>query len=382
MTFEELVGSLDDHASDLHQLNDGQERLLTAVLRALCEGEVADAVEPGFDVHEEAQEEQEGETTPTTFNSVQCELELRDRIAQVKAHPEIARVKDATLATFWAEEAPRAPFEESLTVGQLLGLDLGVLTKKRSMTSMRMKALAQALENALHVLDEGEALEEQEVTVRDALPATYPAPQRKRSAPLRHKWSGHFDKCPPSEGALVESVMRACSDDPADSETLFGALSLFCAVFSVQDFLSIMRGEPLTITAQRKLAAWAHSGALRRVLPVIELMLQGPGAHITRFARILDESGQIGSAHGIGATLIIRGLGGSLVTLDGARCPDVWTRNPQLVALVAREARGASAASISQALSEVCPDMDPFLQCWLQGIVSPQKKGKKRLKRR
>jgi hypothetical protein len=386
MTFEELVGAVDNHASGLHQLNDAQERLLTAVLRALCEGEAVEAAEPGFDITEgspdESHEEPEGETTATTFNSVQSELELRERIGQVKAHPDMARVKGVSLGSFWAEESPRAPFEESLTIGQLLSLDLGVLTKKRSMTSLRMRALARALENALQVLDG--RLSEPYVEEAPQGPRSVPSPsaERRRTASVRHKWSGHFDAGSPSDAALVESVMRACSDDPADAENVFGALSHFCAVFSVMDFLSIMRGDPITIPTQRKLAAWAHSGALRRVLPVIQLMLQGPGAHITRIARILDEGGQVGSVHAIVATLIVRGLGGSLASLDGVRCPEVWTRNSKLVALIAREARGNLKSSSSQALSEVCPDMDPFLQSWLQGIVSPQKKGKKRLKRR
>ena len=386
MTFEELVGVIDSHDSDVYQLNDAQERLLTAVLRALCEGEVVETTEPGFDAAEgsaeESYEEPEGETTATTFNSVQSELELRERIGQVKGHPELARVKDLTLGSFWTDQSPRAPFEESLTIGQLLSLDLGVLTKKRSMTSLRMRALACALENALRVLD-GEASETDLEDVRQE-PLAMPSRrmEKRRTLSPRHKWSGHFEVCSPSEAALVEIVIRSCSDDSSDEKPLFEALHHFCSVFSVSDFLAIMRGDPLTIPTQRKLAAWTHSGALRRVLPVVQLMVQGPGAHINRIAGVLDDGGQVGAVHAIGATLIVRGLGGSLACLDGMRCPDVWTRNPRLVALIAREARGHSKSSPSQALSEVCPDLDPFLQSWLQGIVSPQKTGKKRHKRR
>lgn len=382
MTFEELVGALEDHASDLHQLNEAQQRLLTAVLRALCEGEVAESVEPSFDTSEETQEDPESETTPTTFNSVQSELELRERIGQVRGHPGLARIKDATLGDFWADDAPRAPFEESLTIGQLLALDLGVLTKKRSMTSMRMKALALALENALRLL-EGEARGAQpERASENSLSAPARVAPLRRTTPPRHKWSSHIDLCPPVELALIESVIRSCSEDSVESEPLFEALSHFSAVFSAQDFLSIMRGDSLMIPAQRKLAAWTHSGALRKVLPLIQVMLQGPGAHISRLARVLDETGHVTAVHGIVATLMIRGLGGSVVSIDGARCPDVWTRNPLLVELIAKAARANLRSPISRTLSQICPDMDPFLQVWLQGIVSPQKKGKKRPKRR
>lgn len=382
MTFEELVASLDNHESDLHQLEDPQERLLTAVLRALCEGEVAESPEPSFDTSEEPQEDMDTDTTQTTFNSVQCELELRERIGQMKAHPDLARVKDATVGSFWAEGVPRAPFEESLTVGQLLALDLGVLAKKRSMTSMRMKALALALENALCALNGDEAKPEAQVVQRPASKVASTSSVSRKATAHRHRWTGHYDTCPPTEAALVETVMHACSDDPEDAENIFGALHHFCSVFSTSDFLAIMRGDPLGVPTQRKLSAWVHSGALRGVAPVVQLMLQGPGVHITRVAAVFNQAGQVLAVYGIVSTLIVRGLGGVSVAMDGRVCPDVWTRNPKLVPLLLQEVRRTSKSSHSLSLAGVCPDMDPFLQSWLQGIASPQKKGNKRQKRR
>ena len=380
MTFEELVTSVDSHDSNLRQLNDAQERLLTAVLRALCEGAVAESPEPGSELSDETHREDEGETTVTTFNSVQCELELRERIGRVREHPDLNRVKEATVGSFWPEGMPRAPFEESLTIGQLLGLDLGVLAKKRSMTSVRMNALALALENALSALDEGEPEERPAPRSQETVSAR--SVERPRAQSIRHKWSGHFDACSPAEISLVESVMRASSDDPADAENIFGALHHFCSVFSVSDFLSIMRGASLAIPTQRKLAAWARSGAFRRSVPLVELMLQGPGVHISRVASVFNEPGQVSAVHGIVATLIVRGLGASLVSLRDTTCPDVWTRNPKLVELIAHEARASLKAPASKGLLEVCPDMDPFLHSWLQGIASPRKRGNKRQKRR
>lgn len=382
MTFEELVASIENHESDLHQLNDGQERLLTAVVVALCEGDVAESREPSFDVAEEGHDDEGDEAAHSTFNSVQCEVELREQIGKMKGHPDLVRVKNTTVGTFWAEGVPRAPFEESLTIGQLLGLDLGVLAKKRSMTSMRMKALALALENALHSLEQVESLaQERQQPDPPTTPRSRPS-ERQRANASRHKWSGHFDTCSPSEAALVESVMRACSDEPTDAENVYGALHHFCSVFSVSDFLSIMRGAPLASPTQRKLGAWAHSSALRRFVPLVQMMLQGPGTHINRVAGVFNETGHASAVYGIVSTLVVRGIGGSLVSLLDVSCPDVWTRNPKLVALIAREARSYPKVSVSQALLEVCPDMDPFLHAWLQGIASPQRKGNKRQKRR
>ena len=393
MTFEELVASVDNHTSDLHQLNEGQERLLTAVLRALAEGEVAEQPEPGFDTSDDSQEEVDDGSTQTTFNSVQCELELRERITQLKAHPDLARIKDATLGSFWVPDLPRAPFEESLTVNQLLTLDLGVLAKKRSMTSARMRALAQALERGLQSLNASDSAHslvtkdveqkkiEQEQLEPDTVDATHFVDVAS-DKPFRHRWMGHFDTCSPSEIALVESTMYACSDAERDADTIFGALHHFCSAFSVSDFLALMNGSPLSAPAHRKLVAWVHSGSLRGVVPLVRMALQGPGVHISRIAHILQRSDTTSAVYGITATLLVRGLGAQQVAVDGNVCRDVWTCNPGLVPLIVSQASSTTKATIAQALATTCPELDPFLHQWLQGIVRPPQRGKKSQRRR
>jgi hypothetical protein len=392
MTFEELVASVDNHSSDLHQLSAGQERLLTAVLRALAEGEVADQPEPGFDTSDESQESDD-ESTQTTFNSVQCELELRERITQLKAHPGLARIKDLTVGSFWAPDLARAPFEESFTVSQLLALDLGVLAKKRSMTSARMRALATALERGLHSLDGEPAVDSRKQPPVEHKNHTeeYSEPVKVDTThfvevasekPFRHKWMGHFETCSPSEMALVESVMYASSDDERNADTVFGALHHFCLAFSVADFLAIMNGATLSVSTNRKLVAWAHSSSLREIVPLVRMSLQGPGVHVSRIAHIIGGSNPAAAVYGITATLIIRGLGAQQVAVGGNGCPNVWTCNPALVSLIVSKATSDRKVSVSASLTSTCPEMDPFLHAWLQGIVSPPKKGKKSQRRR
>lgn len=380
-TFEELIAADGEHSSYLRALDDAQERLLIAVLRALAEGEVAESAEPGFDAFEESEEDPGEESSETTFNSVQCELELRDQVAHLKAHPDLDRVADLTLGTFWGADTPRAPFEESLTVRQFLALDLGVLAKKRSMTSARMRSLAQALEGAARRLD---VLEERRPSPAPlaARPAEAPRiPPPIRDNKTRHKWHDFADQCSPLEMALVESVMNASSDDERDAINVFGALHHFCAVFSVSEFVLIMKGEQLAVPTARKLSAWVNSGALREVMPLARIALQGPGTHISRVARILQGHLPPGAVFAIVATLIARGLGAIQVSVDGVACPDVWSCNPGLVPLVARHLRGEKKQTSSK-VSDLCPNLDPFLHDWLQGIVSPQKTAKKRQRRR
>jgi len=382
MTFEELVAESDERSSHLHTLDEAQERLLVAVLHALAEGEAAESTDPGFDASEEGEEVAADESSETTFNSVQCELELRDRVAHLKAHPELDRVADLTLGTFWGAETPRAPFEESLTVRQFLALDLGVLAKKRSMTSARMRSLALALEGATRRL---EVLEERRSPSVSAasLPSPLPQqPRRYRDSVARHKWHGYVGEISPLEMALVESVLNACSDDERDALNIFGALHHFCSAFTVPDFLLIMNGGQLSVPTQRKLAAWVNSGALREVVPTVRMALQGPGTHISRIAGVLQGHTPPAALYAIVATLIARGLAAHPVSVNEAVCPHVWTCNPGIVPLIARQIVREPKQGRATLITRLCPDLDPFLHSWLQGIVSPQKSAKKRQKRR
>lgn len=381
MTFEQLIAADDENSSHLRTLNDAQERLLIAVLHALAEGEVAESAEPAFEAFDESEEEPVDESSETTFNSVQCELELRDQVAHLKAHPDLDRVADLTLGTFWGADTPRAPFEESLTIRQFLALDLGVLAKKRSMTSARMRSLAHALEGASRRLD---VLEERRSSPAPLIttPAVAPRiPSPTRDHGTRHRWHDFADQCSPLEMALVEAVMNASSDQERDAMNVFGALHHFCSAFSVSEFLLIMKGEQLSIPTARKLTAWVNSGAVREVVPVVRMALQGPGTHISRVARFLQGHLPPGAVFAIAATLIARGLGAVQVSVDGATCPDVWSCNPGLVPLVARHLRGEKKPT-SSTVSDLCPNLDPFLHDWLQGIVSPPKRAKKGQRRR
>ncbi|MEY4667917.1 MAG: hypothetical protein RL518_616 [Pseudomonadota bacterium] len=382
MTFEQLMMAADERSSELNTLDDAQERLLVAVLHALAEGDVTESVEAGFDIADESDAQTHGGSTETTFNSVQCELELRDRVARLKAHPALETVARLTLGTFWEQDTPRAPFEESLTIGQFLALDLGVLAKKRSMTSARMRALAGALAGAARRLEVGEEKPRAYLSpLSEAVTPSQPLP-RVRDGSVRHRWHGYSAECSPLEMALVESVMSASSDDEGDAATIFGALHHFCSVFSVSDFLRVMSGSALAMPTQRKLTAWANSHALREIVPLIRLVLRGPGTHISHIARILQGHNAPRAVFAIAATLIVRGLGAHQVLVQGAVCADVWTSNPGLLESMVRRVATDKKQPTSSLFAALCPDLDPFLHSWLQGTVFLPKGGKKRRKGR
>ncbi len=249
------------------------------------------------------------------------------------------------------------------------------------MTSARMRSLAQALAAASRRLNGSD----QRVSSSPESQSLAGRPRQSHRRPdlvTHHKWQGYATECSPLEMALVESVLNATSESDQHGEGLFEALAHFCPVFSVSDFLLIMKGDKLAIPTQRKLIAWANSGSLRDVAPLVRMALQGPGTHISRIARLLQGHHAPRSIYGIAAILIARGLNAHLVSVNGRVCEDVWSCNPGLAPLVARHVLSDRKRPFGEALSSLCPELDPFLHSWLQGIVSPQKTAKKRQKRR
>jgi len=376
MTFEQLSHSIEDYASELHRITPAQERLLVAVLQALSEGD-----------NSGGEENEEESSTTTTFNSVQCELELRERINRLKGHPDLARILDARVGQFWESGEPRAPFEESFTIKQLLGLDLAVLAKKRSMTSGRMVSLARALERAERDLSGSEdnpaAAPPSSAHFVSALSELTQGPIVISSpsgfAPRRpdHRWAGTFGNRNIHERALVEGVMSAlCSEE--ESELIRDALITFSESFSAHDLLDLVAGEEISPRAGRALREWLGASPLKSYQSIVRATLQSPGVHISKIATLLSGGAESRVIHDVVATLLVRGLGASQVTLGRNLCREVWTTNPSLISIVAREAQAKRRVAFPNALKSTCPELDPILHSWLCGVVRAVRVGKKR----
>lgn len=374
MTFSELVEAAERGSPELAQVSETQGRVLITLLRALAEHEG----EEGGSLVNASSGIDEGAmladtSTPTTFNSVQCEQELRERLTALRGHPDLSRVKDQPLGRFWKDDQLRAPFEESLTIQQFLGLDIAVLTKKRTMTSARMVAMTRALENALTLLAGGTP------------PAEKPSSSLPAEAALaagRHRWQAELDRCSPHDSALIESFLRARADGAPEREHVRGAMAHFAAAFSVGDFLSIIGGKEISTATKRKLVAWIHSVPLREITNSLHLMTQGVGVHISRLVPLVQGSDLPRAFYALGTILILRGMGATPVQLGAIVCPDVWTLNPDLLALVVREAERSRRGHFARAITRICPAMDPFLHEWVCRTVSNGKtrsKGRKRL---
>lgn len=377
LTFEELVAQAQDVSSEVSGLSAAQQRVLIAVLNAFSEGE------PGSpEQHAPTEQEETDDTARVVLNSVQSELDVRERVSRLKGHPRFQEISQSPLRRFWDSASPSAPFEESLTLQQFMGLDIAVLSKKRSMTGARMESIAKALENAVSFLDGGA----QDTTTDAADEAVThfleSVQQQAHKPPLKHRWLQHPESMPPVDMALVESFIRGSHDGAGAFDGTKAALQHFSNTFLVSDFLKICHGEPISAGVQRKLQSWGHSLSLRGVLPLVTVALHAPGIHVSRVAAIIQRGEASQACYSIGAILLVRALGGHLVSVDGQQIADVWTLNPALVPLMVREARSLSKMPFSRALQSICPEMDPFLHSWLCSSVSSARGSKKGRQRR
>lgn len=375
LTFEELVAQAQQVSSDVSALSAAQQRVLIAVLNAFSEGEAISPEQHGHHEQEEADS-----TTRVVLNSVQAELDIRERINRLKDHAGFNQIKSSPLRRFWDAASPSAPFEESLTLQQFVGLDISVLSKKRSMTGARMEAIAKALENALASL-EGEAPESDVRDAEEAVTQFLERVQQDVAKPLKHRWLQHQENLSPFDMALVESFVRGCHEGAGAFDGTKAALQHFSHTFLVSDFLKVCHGAPISAGVQRKLQSWAHAVSLRGIVPLVAGALQGPGVHVSRIASIIQRGEPSQACYGIGAIILVRALGAHAVSVEGHQAPDMWTLNPMLVPLVVREARKSPKVSFPRALQSICPEMDPFLHSWLCALVSPAQGSKKRRQR-
>jgi hypothetical protein len=85
------------------------------------------------------------------FISTRTQNELYSAIDKVRSSTNFAVLKDKVLEEYWPKEEPRSPFEEKLTIGQLLNIDHGALLRKRSFNERKALSLIKVLNKAISI---------------------------------------------------------------------------------------------------------------------------------------------------------------------------------------------------------------------------------------
>jgi len=148
-TFEALI----------ERLNEGEA--FAEKLRELTPAEHARLVQALTDLCEQAQPELQPESPAaalkslrprhvnhTILSSVQAERMLTDAIAALRDSPRFPSIRFAKLGEFWQDDWARAPFEEALTLQQMVDMKVAALLEKRSLSHAKILHVVGALEHA------------------------------------------------------------------------------------------------------------------------------------------------------------------------------------------------------------------------------------------
>lgn len=309
------------------------------------------------------------------LNSVQVELDLRDKLNEARAHPRFKELRTLRLGAQWDPAWPRAPFEEALTIGQLVDMDLSLLFKKRTTSGSRVHYLSKALARAL-----GASASE---AASPRLPAGSAQPPRLAALPASysdHPWllpeedsrSGHG----PAMLALLEVFVATVSAAPLRPGSLEGTMGTLPNYLSRSDFLQVLGDAELPPRLMAQLGKWLRDFGGAPCVELIREALQTPGCPVSFLARIVSEEGRYSAFSGMAAIVLARALKAQQVRHGERVCSGMWSLNPSLISLVINEAQRRKGRDVLKTVRELCPALDPILQSWIcevAGSVTPRK---------
>jgi hypothetical protein len=369
LTFEGLAQL---GTEQLQALSVVQKRVLVSTLFALSEG-----VSGAGNSDEEADK--------PAINSVQAEIDLREKIRVLEAHPKYQANKNQKLGAYWDPTWERAPFEEAFTLAQLATMDLSTLQKKRSVGPSRVALLTQAVERVVASFSEvsTESKSQRAARAKDAHSAKRaPVSTSPRSLtlpveePRLHPWMLEAGAFSIAEVALLEHLLE-CIARPEVAQSPRGPLiSALAAVFSASDIVVLANLEEPPKALQKKLKSWLASSIDDPEILMLKEALQGPGVHFDKIISLLSLSEWSPSLGRLLAVLILRALGAQPIRYQGRECSFVYSLNPGLAQLIVGGLKGSSKSTpaLSNLLKATCPAMDPFLHEWLCQAVKSSKR--------
>ncbi len=378
-TFEKLVELGTKKIAKLKWLNREQESLLVTLLKALSEGDSGQLFCPPPPISPQirgvADEPESLEDSEEILSSVQVEIDLRERLQALKGHPDFESLRIRSLGYFWDPAWPRAPFEESFTLEQLMELDMSTLFRKRTMTSSRIRYMTKALDRALGRKEEPLVFESRGLrAAEEQIDRTAAAVQSMSSHSLA--WREYAISPSPHESVLLESFLGSCSNSHSSSLPLERALAELPTYLSGDEFLALLGTGTLESALRKAIGQWLASPNIELIIKQIALILQGPGVALRVIAEMFMGERFQGAQALLAAHVVVRMLGAREVSLSNAVCKGVWSLNPDIVEVLVKQVRGTRRSSVRDSLKSICPVLDPILQTWLYGAMQPSKRKK------
>ena len=278
----------------------------------------------------------EDEAVPL-FGSSKVEIRIIELVQRLKASDNFHKIRNKTLGHYWRPEGPHAPFEEAMTLKQVIGLNIEALLKKRSFAGQKVNAFIQALECACAEADGVEM----PAWVQTASAAEKPA------APCDFSWS--------SGSSAVSSCLRAAlcffeQESIRAVNCVSAAAKLFKEIpqrLSADEFLLLwllsehdlptaagILGQPPAQTEQgRRSAVRKLVELFNAVCPDVhghwEIALAGPGIPEEKLVSPYCESQLDASIQTMLWKALLSASGAVRPVINGRSFEKYWTRNSQ-----------------------------------------------------
>lgn len=305
------------------------------------------------------------------FTPVHPEEDLQRLLSAIKAHPNYSLCSARTLGEFWDSSWNPAPFEEALTIRQLLSMDVATLFKKKTVTEGRTAHVCQALSSIL--------------TLLDGTTGSYTGaePQSRRHAATTQQELNFSPQIAGEHAVAARAVYEAFvlgheEDRWSDLGPLAGALLSRC---TPDEVVLVVLGQDLSPKVAHRVERLVGEHVQAETLNLVRKLLEGPAVHVDYIAQTISSSTGHNDAYLAAlATVIARGLGASQVEYGGRSYAGFWTLNPCLLASIVAAKRRAGSRS-----ADFSCTLDPFLLelIQVQGGTTVKRKGRpKRLKSR
>lgn len=311
-----------------------------------------------------------------SYSTVQLELDLKQKVKELQAHPKFQVIRTATVGQYWDPDWPSAPFEEALTIAQLVEMDVALLFKKRTTSGSRISYLTRAIERALKTKG---ASSIKVGTLRT--PIVTPSLRAARSESAvgmgvgkQHPWLVESSEVwgigrTPAALAMIESFIVATTQQEASGASLQELMSSLPQYITRSEFLRVVEDAPLTPRVLTQLGRWLRSNRTSPRIALIRDALQGPGCALASLARLVSDEGNYSAFSGLAAIVLARALKATQVCYGAQVCLGVWSLNTALIALVINEAKRHKSRNVARIVRDLCPAMDPFLHSWLCEVV-------------
>lgn len=390
LTFEKLIELGSKKLAKLHWMTPEQTETLVKLLQGLTDGTRSgessgqEEAVPSLGLSEPLPFDPQTDELPDdefveevdgipVFSSAEAEIRLRDVNAKLSQHVRFDEVARKHLGNFWKQTWTRAPFEEAMTIRQIVEFDVGTLLKKRTMSFRKVTMIVFALQMALDTIEGAPA--ETHAPAHGIPLRVVPSPTAAESGELLKPakkpsvWTTSIVRGGTAARAAVCLFERECDHAQVCSDPAWRWVAEIPTVLTADEFLMVLdwmehsyRGNRLPDSAleaaRSKLEKFFDKHPVA-VLALIRSAIASAGVPIAVVASSLGESALVSPTREMAAFLVLFSLKAEPVHLLDESLPGFWTSRP------------ATIHAIAEAILQKLPLTDPELEHLLGELLLP-----------